>query len=359
MDIESLRDALELSGLTSYQAEAYLTLLEVGTAPAVEIGRKCSVPVSQIYEVLRDLGEKGYVETVEQEKLYARPTDPATIQKDLRDQIELLADASEAVKERYQRPELMDHRFSVVKQPETAVKHAVEFFDTAETVIEIVGTVDQLRRLLPSLRTVRERGVVVRATVHSNTDGSIDSLDFEGAVSEVRECQIPGPLVVIVDRHRVCYVPNDRSDEQYGIIIRDRLLPVIFRWHFLTSHWNIYPQVYVADDAFGTYVTVEEFIRDTYHLWQDGYTLEVAIRGVNPRTDEEYVVAGTVEEIRYPGQFDDGALKLSDLGGYVSIIVDTDRGKLAVGGWGAVFEDVEMHRLEVVGMSPPSVTPEE
>lgn len=359
MDVESLRDALERSGLTSYQAEAYLTLLEMGTVPAVEVGRKCSVPVSQIYEVLRDLEEKGYVETMEQEKLYAQPTDPSTIQKDLRDQSELLADASEAVKERYQRPELMDHRFSVVKQPETAVKHAVEFFDAAETVIEIVGTVEQLRQLLPSLRTARERGVVVRATVHSETDGSIDSLDFEGAVSEVRKCRIPGPLVVIVDRHRVCYAPNDRSDERYGIIIRDRLLPVIFHWHFLTSHWNLYPQVYVDDDAFGTYVTIEEFIRDTYHLWQDGYTLEVAIEGVNPQTDEECDVTGAVEDVRYPGALDDGAPKLTDLGGYVTIVVDSEQGELAVGGWGAIFEDVEMHRLEVVGMSPPQVTSEQ
>lgn len=358
MDAESLRDALERVGLTSYQAEAYLTLLEMGTAPAVEVGRKCSVPVSQIYEVLRDLEDEGYVETMEQEKLYAQPADPEAIRKDLRDQSELLADASEAVKGRYQRPELMDHRFSVVKQPETAVKHAIEFLGAAETVIEIAATVEQLRTLLPALRTARERGVVVRATVCPESDESIDAVNVEGAVSELRECWIPGPLVVIVDRHRVCYAPNTRSDERYGIIIRDRLLPVIFHWHFLTSLWNLYPQVYVADDGFGTYVTIEEFIRDTYQLWQEGYALDVAVGGVDPRTDEDRVVSGTVEAMRYPGSFEDGAPRLTDLAGYVTLVVNADDGDLTVGGWGALFEDIEMHRLELVDVVPPSATPE-
>lgn len=104
MDEDSLRRALERAGLTSYQAEAYLTLLELGTAPAVEVGRKCSVPVSQIYDVLRTLEEQGYVETMDQEKLYARPSDPEAMMEDLQSRSELLADAAEAVEERYQQP---------------------------------------------------------------------------------------------------------------------------------------------------------------------------------------------------------------------------------------------------------------
>lgn len=51
----------------------------MGVAPAIEVGRESSVPVSQVYDVLRTLESKGYVETIERAKLYVRPRDPSRL----------------------------------------------------------------------------------------------------------------------------------------------------------------------------------------------------------------------------------------------------------------------------------------
>ncbi|MFC7079338.1 TrmB family transcriptional regulator [Halorussus caseinilyticus] len=83
MDRDVLTQALEYADLTAYQVDAYLTLLEMGVSPAIEIGREGSVPVSQVYDVLRSLESKGYAETIEREKLYVRPCEPDSLIEDL------------------------------------------------------------------------------------------------------------------------------------------------------------------------------------------------------------------------------------------------------------------------------------
>jgi len=71
MDTEDLRDALEDAGLSQYQAEAYTALLRLGTASATELADACAVPTARIYDVLRDLEGKAYIETYEQGSLHS------------------------------------------------------------------------------------------------------------------------------------------------------------------------------------------------------------------------------------------------------------------------------------------------
>ena len=56
--ISALRDA----GLSPYQADAYVTILEVGAAPVTDIAEASGVPDPRIYDVLRDLEAEGYIE---------------------------------------------------------------------------------------------------------------------------------------------------------------------------------------------------------------------------------------------------------------------------------------------------------
>ncbi len=69
MDDSELTDVLEDAGLSPYQAEAYDALLQLGAASATELADACAVPTARIYDVLRDLETKGYIETYEQDSL--------------------------------------------------------------------------------------------------------------------------------------------------------------------------------------------------------------------------------------------------------------------------------------------------
>jgi len=347
MDRETLTQALEYADLTSYQADAYLTLLEMGVSPAIEVGRESSVPVSQVYDVLRSLESKGYAETIERDKLYVRPSDPQAAMADLETRGELLNDAAEEVRERYRTPERMDARVAVTKRVETAVENARKLIDDAETAVEIAGTFEQLQLLRPALRAALERGVVVRAAVYVE-DGREPPEQFDpaGVLTELRACTIPGPFLVVIDRHRTCFAPNTRSDEDYGVLVYDRILPFVFHWYFLTCLWDVYPTVYVDHRDRFRYVTFEEFIRDCLPLWREGYDLRVAIEGVDLGTDTRTTVEGDIVDVSVYG--DEQRLSLSDLSSHKTMTLDSDDGLVVVGGWGAVFEDVEMRTASLV-----------
>jgi DNA-binding MarR family transcriptional regulator len=63
MDTDELHAVLEEAGLSPYQADAYETLLELGSASASEIATTSGVPQPRIYDVLRGLEDDGYVTT--------------------------------------------------------------------------------------------------------------------------------------------------------------------------------------------------------------------------------------------------------------------------------------------------------
>jgi sugar-specific transcriptional regulator TrmB len=359
MDRETLAEALEYADLTAYQAEVYLTLLDMGVSPAIEVGRESSVPVSQVYDVLRSLESKGYVETIEREKLYVRPCEPSASMADLESRGELLHDAAEEIRERYRKPVRMDARVSVTKREATAVENAQELVGDAETVVEVAGTYEQLAQLAPALQEARERGILVRASVYTaERHDPPAAFSPEGSISELRACSIPGPFLVVIDRHRTCFAPNSRSDEDYGVIIYDRILPFVFHWYFLTCLWDPYPTVFESEQNRFVYGTLEEFIRDCYPLWERGYELTVAVDGVDIETQSTRVVEGTVTDVSFTGDdADQPRLALSDLGSYKSLTLDTDEGPVVVGGWGAVYEDVEMRTVALVGIEADVSSP--
>ncbi|WP_435157485.1 helix-turn-helix domain-containing protein [Haladaptatus sp. DFWS20] len=52
MDPNEFHTILEDAGFSPYQADAYTTLLELGSAPASEIASTSGVPQPRIYDVL-------------------------------------------------------------------------------------------------------------------------------------------------------------------------------------------------------------------------------------------------------------------------------------------------------------------
>ncbi|MFB6128991.1 MAG: TrmB family transcriptional regulator [Halorhabdus sp.] len=354
MDEEELRNALENTGLTSYQSDAYLAVLELGVAPAVTVARNCSVPVSQVYKVLRDLEEKGFVETIERDQLHVRPRDPDVVLEELRSTGQLLQQAADDIEDRWEQPQLYDDEGGVVKHQETLIERAREAIEGSETLIEIVLSPEQFETLHPALVRARENGVIVRVTLYDNqdTDEMATDLDVEAAVSELRLSYIPGPFLAVVDRDRCFFTPDATVSDQHGLLVEDEMLSFIFHWYFYTCNWALNDRAYVDTTSGWIYVTLEEFVRDFAVLLDGVLDVSITVTGYDNGQRKVRSVSGRVSDISYTDDF-----RMSDppsieqLSASLTVLLDLGTETYALGSWGAVYEDMEVYRVEIDDVS--------
>ncbi|WP_121743492.1 TrmB family transcriptional regulator [Natronorubrum halophilum] len=360
MDRDPLRDALQNAGLTSYQADAYITLLERGMLPAVEVANQCSVPVSQIYDVLRALERTDYVETFDQDQLHARPKEPIGVLRDLRSRGQLMNEAADAIEDRWERPAVSDHTVSVVKHEETVIDRTRDLIRDAESFIELSATVDQFRALTNALEDAHDRGVVSKVAVYGeDLEDRLADIDLAGTVTELRACRIPGPFLFVADRTRTCFTPNDWANRPFGVLIDDYILSLIFHWYFQTGVWALWETICEDTDPPYVYMTLEEFVRDVAPLRAEGANVAVTIEGTLVETNEPCEITGIVTHIEYPGAYrSEGRPSFEQLAGFLQLELVADDERYSVGGWGAVYEDIEAVRivLEHIEFDDPTGT---
>lgn len=358
METEELRSALQDAGLSQYQSDAYVAILELGKASAVEIADACSVPQARIYDVLRELESDDYIETYEQDSLHARANDPAEVLADLRERAETFATAAEEIEERWERPAVDDHMVSIVKRFGTVIDRARALVAEAENEVQLSVSTDQFLDLRPVLKRARENDVVVNVSIHATDARTLpDAESFEGAVTEVRHRELPSPFLALVDRTKACFAPHDRSVNQYGVLVDDYTLTYVFHWYFLTSLWEMWESIHSERPANPPieYTNIRQCVRDVERLLDDGATLEVSVRGYETSSGDPCELSGTITRASYAGVTVDGdqTVPLAQLAGKVTIYVDDGEAEHSVGGWGAFEEDVEATRITVEDVRMP------
>ena len=91
---EEIVEGLRKLGLTEYEAKAYAALVGMGEASAREIHELCGVPRTRIYDILRDLAGKGFVEYVQGSPSYYRAVEPDRVIEKLRNELVASIDQS-------------------------------------------------------------------------------------------------------------------------------------------------------------------------------------------------------------------------------------------------------------------------
>ncbi|MFB6189881.1 MAG: TrmB family transcriptional regulator [Halapricum sp.] len=357
MDADSLRRALQNADLTKYEAEAYLTLIEYGQLPAVDVSSKSSIPTSQVYETLRSLEEQGFVETIDGDRLHAEPNEPAEILEELRDRGSLLTSAADELEDRWEQPDADDHRVGVVKRPETVYERVRKRLTEANVTAELSMTFEQLELLLPELEDAADRGVFIRIHLYDepNVQEKAAALGLSNSKLNIRVGTIPGPFLAIIDRHQTFFAPNSRADEDYGVLINDYILSFMVHWYFVSCQWHMWEPLFESGSHWTEYDSLEEFMRDVVPLFADGADVHVAVRGNYIESREDCLVRGRLADAFYPTRYtdSDSTLSLEDLSNYATIFLDTGDDILSVGSWGAIFEDVEAHRISIESIEFP------
>lgn len=354
MDTEELLETLQAADLSYYQANAYVTLLELGTASATEVAQASEVPDARIYDVLRDLDDFGYVELYEQETFQARATDPETIVSGLTDRASAFESAAEEIEDRYDRPTLDTQTVSIVKRFDTVLEAARTFVRDADTQIHATLTGDQFEALRSDLVDARDRGVTVNVTMLGREgDEPLGDAEFEGAVSVAHRLSRSAPFVLTSDLRRTAFAPNPAAIEEYGLILRNRSFTYVFFWHFLLFTWLPSSVAYEADAAGPKrYADIRQFLLENRDRIRAEEPLHVEIEGRDTDSDRSVTVSGEVvdaEKLSDGDGDEDRAPSVLALTGTASIVVDDGEELWTVGGWGATYEDVEANRIYVTG----------
>lgn len=361
METERLVEVLEDAGLSPYQAEAYVHLLELGTASATEVAGASDVPDARIYDVLRDLAERGYVELYEQDTLRARSVDPDVVVEDLTDRALRLEGAAEEIRDRWQQPTLEGHSVSIVRRFETVREAATEFVAEADTQVHATLTREQFEALRDELAAAHDRGVTVNvALLQSESDAEATPAEFEGVCTAVHRRPRPSPFVVTADLRRTAFASNPAAVEEYGIVLENRTFTYVFFWYFLSFMWLPWPVVYseVGERTPMRYADVRQFLVEYEPLLSDGATVTVDVEGRDVDSDDHVQFSGTVVDTEHvsdvPGSFGSGLLELT---GTAALVVDDGDDAVAVGGWSALHEDVEARRITVTDVDAPDDEP--
>lgn len=350
MERDAVLAGLEDAGLTEYQAEAYLTLLEQGTSKAVDVARRCSIPVPRIYDVVKELEQMGYVETLDRETLHVRAHEPVEVIGDLHDRSQRMSDVAGAIEDRWEQTPVAEHDVTVTKRAATAIDHAQELIRDAESSVDLAVSVEELLAFEEALAGLEPAEVVARVSLYreEGMPPVLDSDVVRSAVTEVRERAYSCPLVAVVDGRTTCYAPTGSMPDPFGVIVKGDHLTLVFRWYFQTCLWDIWDASYERESARTTYVSLEEFICDVYGEWRDGAPILVDVEGVDTETGNRLTLSGEVTDVRYTGQAaTEQSPQLTDLAGEAAIAVSDGEYSYTVGSWGARREDVEARRIEV------------
>lgn len=349
LDRDAVLDGLEDAGLTAYQAEAYLTLLEQGTSKAVDVARRSSIPVPRIYDVVKELEQMGYVETLDRETLHVRAVEPVSVIEDLYDRSRRMSDVATAIENRWEQTPVAEHEVNVTKRAGTAIDHARAQIREAEHSVELAVSARELLEFEEALEATPD-DVVVRVSLYGTAadDEVIDAEFVRNATTEVRDREYSSPLLVLVDGETSCYAPMTSLPDPYGVIVKGDHITIIFRWYFQTCLWAVWEPCYRREGTDGVFVSLEEFVCEVYEDWYRGDTVRAKVDGVNPETGDRVSVTGCLTDVRYTGQIDSPEPPtLTDLAGGASIVVSDGEYDYTVGGWGAHVEDIEARRIEL------------
>jgi sugar-specific transcriptional regulator TrmB len=355
METDELTETLEAAGLSPYQAEAYVTLLELGSVSARELADASGVPGPRIYDVVRDLEADGYVTTFEQDRLYVRANDPSEALAGLRDRISRFETAVDEVEARYQTPTERENEVTIVRQFKTVFESAKTDICEAQRHVQAAVTLDQFRDLRPDLRDAYERGVYVQLSLYvsDEEDAAFEPEEFEGVCTEVRLRELPDVYLVLTDRRTVAYAPHLRTPREYGVLVDDRVTAHVFHWFFLTSLWEVYDPIYDDhnEDPPLTFVEITECVRTVDRLLRDDATVHATVDGYSVRTGRNVTFEGTIVSVDYTGHtMGDDPPELSELAARATLVLETDDGTYTIGGEGAVVEDISADRITITNV---------
>lgn len=347
MKLEEIESVLETYGLSPYQANAFLTVLELRDASVSEINEASNVPQPRIYDVLETLDEKGIVETYQKESLRARITDSSTFIDNLEQMANDLHATAEIVNEYCQKPPLERHTFEIYDSFQKVLEYSKEDIQQATGSINLALSASDFMQLRSPLEEVADDNIInISIHVADSAKTTIDDLEpyLRDAASEVRYRETSAPFLALIDFHR-SYFGVSRPQSGYGIFIQDQALTTMLYRYFQDALWNRWEVIYRGHTGEfpKEYTSIRNCVRELRSYADKEDFLQVSVDGYETETGRERHIEGVIADI-YPAR--DSGITVADAD-QICLTVETESKTYTVGGFGAIVEDLRATRIQV------------
>lgn len=221
----ALKDALSEFGLTDYEARAYIALIEYGEATANQVSDHSGVPYTRVYDVLKDLEEKNFVEVRRGRPSTYRPRPPSEattlfIEKTNRELQENQKQIILDLKPLYEKKYAQEHHDVLIIRGALAILDKVR--DTLENVSQevlILGPViaeEYMNHILPAITKLGSQNVRIRVLLTISNLTEIP--EIPEAIRNITDIRIAGNLPgagVLVDRRILFFITRGGGESKY------------------------------------------------------------------------------------------------------------------------------------------------
>ena len=336
---EEVQRVVEHFDLGEYEIDAYLAVLQYGTLTASEVSERTDVPQPRVYDTVRALADDGLVELQETRPMRVVAVDPREAFAGIQEELSRLVDD---LAERYTEPARETEAVTLVKSRSTILRYLEETIQLAEYELAISLPPRLLERYADDLAEAVDRGVAVDLLL-SPAEAAPDPTEYDyGAVATEVRARRGGtsPVIAVADGRYSVYTTQDalseNGEERYGVILNRSALGFLIYAFYATVLWTTASLLADHDDGPHyprQYASIRRCVRD---LERSNGPFVARVDGRDVLTGEERSFEGAVVD-----WVDDPDAKVA------SITIETDDGRIAVGGRVAAYEDVEAHRIEV------------
>ncbi|MCK9151165.1 TrmB family transcriptional regulator [Methanobacterium alcaliphilum] len=234
-------NSLKIMGLTDYEATTYLTLTSMISGTATEISNDSKVPRSRIYDILKEMAKKGFVEIERGRPLKYVVVPPAEIfqkhrqslMEDLEEaELELTADYESQISK-------VPAPIWLIHGPEKIIKKEMEIISRAKESINIrAGFMfeGEAEHLKSKINKANRRGVktkIMAAPFAIIGDKKIHlSKELAGINAEIRIYQIPFVKMIVRDGMEMMLIFSKFSGKEKKAVSQSAI-----------GVWNQYPEI--------------------------------------------------------------------------------------------------------------------
>ena len=348
---DDLRSTMERVGerfnLGEYEIDAYLAVLEHGELTASDIADRTDIPQPRVYDTVRSLSDRGLVELRESRPMKVVAVDPDDAFGDLRSSFTEMVDELEA---RYTAPTRETEAVSLVKSRSTILRYLEEVIGGAEYELAVSLTPGLLRRFRDELAAKVAEGVSVELLVTPASKApDPDEFDYLEVSTIARARRgITTPILAVADGEYSVYATQDalRDDrERYGVIFNRSALGFLVSGFFGTVLWTTAETLATngADRPFPRrYASIRRAVKDVKEFGDDDF--HAAVEGRDIETGEAVTVRGRVVDLAFEESEE-----------VASLMVETDSGRVQIGGRVAALEDVEGQEIVIGRGEPPAL----